>query len=85
MIVLVVRIAQALDWDRGRLARNAPSGADSQPQTCSRFALIAGETPAVPVFAFECTHLVKAREWVPQSSAVHEPHRSRNEHEPFSS
>jgi len=34
-------------WDRGRPARMAPTG--TQLKNFSRFALIAGGTPAVPV------------------------------------
>ncbi|MGH9969385.1 MAG: hypothetical protein ACREBG_16510 [Pyrinomonadaceae bacterium] len=49
--------AQATYWDGGRPARNRAARCDIPAnKSCSRFALIAGETPAVPVFTFECLH-----------------------------
>jgi hypothetical protein len=37
----------AFIWDRGRLARNAPQARNVCAYCYSRFALIAGETPAI--------------------------------------
>ncbi|MGH9967499.1 MAG: hypothetical protein ACREBG_06655 [Pyrinomonadaceae bacterium] len=49
---------QPLYWERARLARNeraARTGFWRRVSGSRLAALAAGETPAVPVFAFECT------------------------------
>ncbi len=57
-------IAQALHWDRGRLARSERRQARliSQkiraPTSPSRCALVAGETPAVPVKSLSGTQVL---------------------------
>jgi hypothetical protein len=56
MDMTVVAEIQALHWERGRLARNERRQArlsllvnSHSPASCSRFALAAGEAPALPV------------------------------------
>jgi hypothetical protein len=67
---------RALHWDRGRPARlRAPQGAKislgcSTPKCCSRCALTAGGTPAVPVKSLSGQAKVTTKGWPPATSAA---------------